>query len=183
MWQVELFRDRELMLKYGNMSRNLTIICLVFVYTGGSIYHTVLPYAIGTYIDENNRTIRPLVYPTYSALIDVQKSPVYELVYVVHCMCGYVIYSVTISVCGLAALFATHICGQIEIALSRLDNLVDREQNSNPRGRLIEIIEHHLRTLRFSAKVEVILQEVCFLEFLSSTCVICMVEYYCIMVR
>ncbi|XP_076176189.1 odorant receptor 4 [Ptiloglossa arizonensis] len=178
--QVELHGDRESMLKYGRVSKNLTIICLVFMYTGGTVYHTIMQYAIGTFVDDHNRTIRPLVYPTYSALIDVQKSPVYELVYVVHCMCGYVIYSVTIAACGLAALFATHICGQIDIVLSRLDNLVDREQNSNPHERLIEIIEHHLRTLRFSATVETILQEVCFLDFVGSTFMICLLEYYCI---
>ncbi|XP_043253247.1 odorant receptor 4-like [Colletes gigas] len=178
--QVELSKDRELMLKYGKMGRNLTILCLVFMYTGGTIYHTFMQYAIGTFVDEHNRTIKPLVYPSYSGLYDVQRSPVYELVYIVHCMCGYVIYSVTTGACGLAALFVTHICGQIDIVLSRLDNLVDHERNSNSNGRFVEIIERHLRTLRFSEVVDTILQEVCFLEFIGSTFMICLLEYYCI---
>ncbi|XP_053989819.1 uncharacterized protein LOC128882259 [Hylaeus volcanicus] len=181
--QVELGEDRKLMMAYGKMGRNLTIICLVFMYTGGGIFHTITQYAIGTFVDEHNRTIKPLVYPIYNALYDAQRSPVYQLVYIVHCMCGYVIYSVTAGACGLAALFVTHICGQIDIVISRLNNLVDRKQNSNPNGRLIEIVEHHLRTLRFSAMVETILQEMCLMEFVGSAISICLLEYYIITVR
>lgn len=142
-----------MMMKYGKTGRNLTVLCIVFMYSGGAIYHTVMQYAIGTFVDQNNRTIKPLVYPTYSALYDVQKSPVYELVYIVHCMCGYVIYSVTAGACGLAALFTTHACGQIDIVLSRLNDLVDGKmdkRNVDLNKRLIEIVEHHLRILRYN---------------------------------
>ncbi|CAD1472685.1 unnamed protein product, partial [Heterotrigona itama] len=87
---VEFQRDRKLMLKYGKIGRKLTVYSAVFMYSGGIIYHTIMQYAIGSYVDEFNRTIKLLVYPTYSALYDVQKSPIYELVYVLQCMCGYV---------------------------------------------------------------------------------------------
>ncbi|XP_076760693.1 odorant receptor 4-like [Xylocopa sonorina] len=182
--QVEIQRDREMMLKFGRTGRNLTILCAVFMYSGGAIYHTIMPqYAIGTLVDEHNRTIKPLVYPTYSVLFDAQTSPVYELVYVLHCMCGYVIYSVTAGACGLAALFATHTCGQIDIIVSRLNKLTHGDPakgRSTLDARLIEIVERHLRVLRFSAKIEMVLQEVCFLEFISSAFIICLVEYYCL---
>ncbi|XP_076394075.1 odorant receptor 13a-like isoform X4 [Megachile rotundata] len=180
--QVEFRRNRHMMLKYGKVGRDLTILCIVFMYSGGTIYHTIMQYAIGSFIDEHNRTIKPLVYPTYSALYDVQKIHVYVLVYTVHCMCGYVIYSVTAGACGLAALFATHTCGQIDIVLNRLNGLVDGNlmRHDDLNERLIEIVEHHLRTLRFSAMMETVLQEVCFLEFVGSTFMICLLEYYTI---
>ncbi|XP_076237705.1 odorant receptor 4-like [Calliopsis andreniformis] len=178
--QVELHSDREFMLKYGKVSRNLTIICAVFMYTSGIIYHTILQYAIGTFVDERNRTIKPLVYPTYSVLYNAQRTPIYEIVYVVHCMCGYVMYSVTVGACGLAALFAMHICGQIDIVVTRLEDLVNYRWNSDLTMRLIEIVERHLRTLRFSASVETILQEVCLFEFIGSTFMICLLEYFVI---
>lgn len=152
MWQVELHADREMMIKYGKMGRNLTIICAAFMYTGGTIYHSVLQYAMGTFTDQYNRTIKPLVYPTYSALYDVQSEPIYELVYVVHFMCGYVIYSVTAGACGLAALFATHACGQVGIVKYRLNDLIDGKYAKGITDldtRLIEIVEHHLRILRY----------------------------------
>ncbi|KAK1131490.1 hypothetical protein K0M31_017774 [Melipona bicolor] len=150
--QVEFQRDRKLMLKYGKIGRKLTVYSVVFMYSGGIIYHTIMQYAIGSYVDEFNRTIKLLVYPTYSALYDVQKSPVYELVYVVQCMCGYVFDTVTAGACGLAALFATHVCGQIDVLMSRLDDLIDgkfSEENSSLNVRLVEIVQHHIRTLKY----------------------------------
>lgn len=149
MWQVKLSSDRELMLKYGKIGRNLMILCAVFMYTGGTIYHTIMQYAVGTFVDEKNRTIKPLVYPTYSGLYDAQASIVYEVVYILHCMCGYVMYSVTTGACGLAALFATHVCGQIDVAMARIGELADRRWNSDPSERLVRIVQLHLRTLRY----------------------------------
>ncbi|KAG6804492.1 odorant receptor 4-like [Apis mellifera caucasica] len=181
--QVELHEDRKVMLKYGQIGRNLTIICAVFIYTGGSIFHTILQYKIGTFIDEHNRTIKPVVYPTYNALFDVQKSPIYELVYLLHSICGYIMYSVTAGSCGLTALFATHACGQIDIVIARLNDLIHGKYTKNTfnlNTRLVKIVKHHLRILRFSESIEMALQELCFLECIGSTFLICLLEYYCI---
>ncbi|XP_076376069.1 odorant receptor 4-like [Megalopta genalis] len=178
--EVELNEDRELMLKYGNVGRNLTILCVAFMYSGGIMYHTVGQYAIGTHIDEHNRTIKPLNFPVYSGLFDSQKRPYYDLVFVMHVISGYIINSVTISVCGLAALFASHVCGQIDIMILRLQNLADHKKKTDSNPRLAKIIEHHVRTLKFSSMIEKLLQEVCFLEFMGSTFMICMLEYYTI---
>ncbi|XP_043517100.1 uncharacterized protein LOC122532410 isoform X6 [Frieseomelitta varia] len=181
--QVELQTDRTLMLKYGKIGRNLTIYCALFAYCGNIFYVTILQYAIGSQIDDDNRTIRILMYPMYSGLLDVQKSPIYEIVYVLQCIATLILNTMTAGCCGLAALFATHACGQIDVIMSQLDDLVDgkffnKEYNSN--NRLTEIVQHHIRILKFSATVETVLQEVCFFEFIGSTFVICFLEYYCI---
>ncbi|XP_076376048.1 odorant receptor 4-like [Megalopta genalis] len=178
--EVKKIEDRKLMLKYGNVGRNLTVISLVFMYTGGFMYHTIMPYAIGTSVDEHNRTIKPLVYPMYSGFFNPQDSPYYELVYTAHCLCGYMIYSVTIGACALAALFVTHVCGQIDIMILRLHNLADLKENTNLHLQLVNIVQHHIRMLRFSTVVGTLLQEVCLLEFIGSTFIICMLEYYTI---
>ncbi|XP_017880491.1 odorant receptor 49a-like [Ceratina calcarata] len=181
--QIEFPRDRELMLKYGQVGRNLTVLSAVFMYSGGIFYYTILQYAIGTFIDEHNRTIRPVIYPTYSVLFDVQTSPIYEIVYTMHCMCGYMMYSTTAGTCGLAALFATHACGQIDVVASHLSDLVHSEHNektSTLDRRFVQIIEHHLRILRFSAAIDFMLREICLVQLVSSTCIICLLEYYCL---
>ncbi|XP_011880384.1 PREDICTED: uncharacterized protein LOC105568918 [Vollenhovia emeryi] len=177
-WQVTFRSDREEMLKYATIGRNLTIICASFMYTGGIIYYGILiPFFSETNI--NNHTVRPLVYPTYSEFRQSQISPIYEIVYVAHCMCGYTIYSITAGACGLAALFATHACGQIQVIVSRLEDLLNGE-SSNVHQRIAIIVKDHVRVVRFSAVVEEILQEVCLVEFTSSVCTICLLEYYCI---
>ncbi|XP_017759703.1 PREDICTED: LOW QUALITY PROTEIN: odorant receptor 4-like [Eufriesea mexicana] len=181
--QVEDQKDREHMLKYGKIGRHLTMCSVIFMYSGGIIYHTIMQYAMGSYVDEYNRTIKLLVYPTYSGFYDVQRTPVYELIYILQCMCGFVFDTVTTGACGLAALFATHACGQIDVIISRLNDLVDgkfSKGNSNSYIRLTKIIKHHIRILRFSEMVGTVLQEVCFLEFIGTTFVICLLEYYCL---
>ena len=145
------------MLKYGKMGRDLTIYSAVFMYSAEICYVTVMQYAMGLNMKENNRTIRLLVYPTYSGFFDAQKSPVYEIVYVLQCMCTFLFNSVTVGCCGLAALFATHACGQIDIVISQLDDLVEgkfSEKNSNPNTRLMEIVKHHIRILKYEGKVK-----------------------------
>ncbi|XP_012063216.1 PREDICTED: odorant receptor 43a-like [Atta cephalotes] len=177
-WQVTFRSDRELMLKYATIGRNLTIIGASFMYTAGIIYYGILiPFFSETKI--NNQTIRPLVYPTYNEFYQFQISPIYEIVYVAHCMCGYTIYSITAGACGLAALFVTHACGQIQVIMSRLKILLN-DENSNIHQRIAIIVKDHVRIVRFSAVVEEVLQEVCLVEFTSSVCTICLLEYYCI---
>jgi len=140
------------MLKHATTGRNLTLIGVSFMYIAGIIYHMILPFCSERKI--NNQTIRPLVYPVYSKFYQSQISPIYELVYIAHCMCGYTIYSVTAGAFGLAALFATHACGRIQMIISRLENLLDNdsdklEQTSNIHQRIAAIVKGHVRVVRY----------------------------------
>ena len=104
-----------------------------------------MQYAMGSQINEHNQTIRVLIYPTYG--YNIQKSPIYEITYGIQCICGYVLDSVTSGACGLAALFVTHACGQIDVVISRLDDIVAGQfykKNSNPNIQVIKIIKHHI---------------------------------------
>ncbi|XP_026294764.1 odorant receptor 55 isoform X1 [Apis mellifera] len=179
--QVKMENDRELMLKYGIIGRNLTIYSILFMYISGIMYISFMQYAMRLQINNDNQTNKVLIFPAYSN--SIQKSPIYEITYGIQCICGYVLDSVTSGACGLAALFVTHACGQIDVVISRLDDLVAGQfykKNSNPNIQVIKIIKHHIKILKFSAVVEKVLQEVFFLEFISSTFVICLLEYYCI---
>ncbi|KAL6426527.1 hypothetical protein ACFW04_009152 [Cataglyphis niger] len=112
-----------------------------------------------------------------------QMSPIYEIVYLAHCVCGYTMYSVTAGSCGLAAIFAAHACGQIDIIASRLEDLPrgkNFERSSDVNQRIAAIVSGHVRILRFCTLVNEILQEVCLLEFASSIFTMCLPEYYCI---
>ena len=142
------------MLKYGKIGRDLTMYSAVFMYSGSVCYVTIMQYAIGrqSRMDDNNQTIRVLVYPTYSGFFDVQKTPIYEIVYVFQCICTFMLNTVTAGCCALAALFATHACGQIDIVMSQLDDLVEgkfAKKNCNPDTRLTEIVQHHIRIIKY----------------------------------
>jgi len=134
------------MLKYATISRNLTIISASFMYTGGIIYYMILsPLFSENKID--NQTVRPLVFPIYSKIRHSQISPIYEIVYVAHCICGYTAYSITVGTCGMAALFVTHACGQIQMIVSELENLLKAE-SSNIHQRIAVIVKDHVRVIR-----------------------------------
>ncbi|XP_014476905.1 PREDICTED: uncharacterized protein LOC106745632 isoform X3 [Dinoponera quadriceps] len=181
-WQVKFKSDRERMLKYAGIGRNLSLICTTTMYSAGFIYHLILPFCVEHKL--GNETIRPLVYPTYSEFSQSHISPTYEIVYMAHCMCGYTIYTVTVGTCGLAAIFATHACGQIQMVLSRLEDLLDGknfDQIPNIQQRIAAIVKSHVQVMRFAAVVEEVLQEICLVEFTSSLCTICLLEYYCIL--
>ncbi|XP_014476750.1 PREDICTED: uncharacterized protein LOC106745563 [Dinoponera quadriceps] len=147
-WQVKFKSDRERMLKYASIGRNLSLTCTTAMYSAGFIYHLILPFCTEHKI--GNETIRPLVYPTYSGFRQSQISPIYEIVYVAHCMCGYTIYTVTIGTCGLAAIFAMHACGQIQVVLSRLEDLLNGknfERIPNVQQRIAAIVKSHIQVM------------------------------------
>lgn len=136
-------------MKYAAIGRRLSIISTTSMYIAGFIYHTILPFC--TVHKVGNETIRPLVYPTYSEFYQIQMSPIYEIVYLAHCVCGYTMYTVTAGSCGLAAIFVTHACGQIDVIASRLEDLSrgkNFERSSDVNQRIAAIVSGHVRILR-----------------------------------
>lgn len=119
------------------------------MYLSGIIYISIMQYAMGSQINEYNQTIKMLIYPAYGGY-NIQKSPTYEIIYGVQCICEYVFDTIASGACGLAALFVTHACGQIDVVMSRLDDIVagQYKKNSNANIRLMEIIKHHTKILK-----------------------------------
>ncbi|XP_043488154.1 odorant receptor Or2-like [Polistes fuscatus] len=173
---------RTIMIEYATLGRNLTVLCALFLFSGGMSYHTVMTLSSSTKINETF-TIRPLTYPGYDRYFDVQASPTYEIIFFLHCVCAMVMYSITTAACCLAATFVTHACGQIQIVMTRLSDLVEGKESSDIElnDRLVIIVRDHVKTLRFSVQVEKVLREVCLLELVASTLIICLLEYYCMM--
>ncbi|XP_024876729.1 uncharacterized protein LOC112457746 [Temnothorax curvispinosus] len=186
-WQVVRHQDhRKMMLRNALIGRRLTTLCVIFLYTGGMSYHTIMPLssAIANTKTNGSFTSRPLVYPGYDIYFDPQASPAYEIVFFMHCLSAMIQYSATTAACSLAATFATHACGQVQILMTLLDDLVDGKRiKGTVEKRLSLIAKHHVRVLRFTADVEEILREICLLELVAATLIICLLEYYCLMVR
>ncbi|XP_077269865.1 odorant receptor 10-like [Temnothorax americanus] len=184
-WQIVRHQDhRKMMLRNALIGRRLTTLCVIFLYTGGMSYHTIMPLssAIANTKTNGSFTSRPLVYPGYDIYFDPQASPAYEIVFFMHCLSAMIQYSATTAACSLAATFATHACGQVQILMTLLDDLVDGKRiKGTVEKRLSLIAKHHVRVLRFTADVEEILREICLLELVAATLIICLLEYYCLM--
>lgn len=105
-------------------------------------------------------TVRVLPYPIYGLLSKLD----YVTLLLVQFVAGFVLYTITIASCSLAAVFANHICGQLEIVMSLLRDFV-RDDEEKPRiyaiadgaaavvrsrsDRFAEIVQRHLRALKY----------------------------------
>lgn len=140
---------RGIMLKNALIGRRLTTLCVIFLYTGGLSYHTIMPLFSRRKINENY-TIRLHTYPGYDLFFNPEASPAYEIVFCIHCLFALVTYNITTAACSLAAIFVTHTCGQIQILMTLLDDLVEGKWNKGTtvQKRLSVIVRHHVRLLK-----------------------------------
>lgn len=89
--------------------------------------------------------------PSYSKFVDARFSPANEIVLIMQMFSCFIVNSTTVGACSLAAVFAMHACGQLDILTLRLDKLVEGEgvkESDSAQQRLADIIDHHLRVLR-----------------------------------
>lgn len=141
-------RHRTIMLTYASIGRKLITVCAVFLYTGGLSYHTVMQLLSKERTRQNN-TLRPLTYLGYDPFFDVQSSPTYEIVFTVHCVTAMVMQNVTTVAYSLVAIFVTHSCGQIQIQIAKLHDLVERKvEKKNNRDPIAVIVRDHVEVLR-----------------------------------
>ncbi|KAK0096370.1 hypothetical protein PV326_005684 [Microctonus aethiopoides] len=167
--------DRDIMISYAKYGRVGATICAFFMYGSGVFYAIILPNLSGNIKASSNETIRPFAYPSYYGFFDPQESPAYEIIFSVHCCCAFVMHSVTSATCGLAVVFVMHACGQLEIIIHWLGDLVGgKKNNGNLNKRLSMIIKKHVQTLK---NVEKVLCEICLVDVVGCTLCICLVGY------
>ncbi|XP_011308633.1 uncharacterized protein [Fopius arisanus] len=181
-WErISKHEEYEILVKNFLTGRKITIICASFIYTGGLSYHTVVPFVIGSAVT-TEREDRPLIFPGYDAAFDVYATPVYHFVFLSHCVGAFVMYTVTIIGCNLAASFVTHACSQLEIIILKLNGLVDHRYDCSDslKCKLKSIVQDHVRVQRFhryAGDIELVLREICLVEILTSVIIICWLEY------
>ncbi|CAD6201201.1 GSCOCT00013798001.3-RA-CDS [Cotesia congregata] len=179
--RVQLSTERDVMLTNAKEGRFIANLSATFMYGGGFFYHTIMPLTAGSFVTPDNITIRPLTYQVYDPLFAAQKTPSYEIVFTIQWFSGFVLYSITIGTCSLAAVFVLHACGQLKIVMSRLENLIDgtnEKMTDILESRIAQIVQLHLRAFNFIVRTEKILNEVCLIEFIGCTMNICFLGYY-----
>ncbi|KAG7198571.1 hypothetical protein KM043_005935 [Ampulex compressa] len=178
---------RKCMMERVRTGRQLFILCGSCMYISGISYNTIIPLSRGNIVVDENTTIRPLSYPTYYIFFDEQKSPAYEIVFMIQVFGGFVTYTISITLCGLAALFVMHGCAQLEILEEVINDLVRKETLKdclaldNLNGRFAVVAEHHVRVRNFVRMVEMALQESSLVEIVGCTSIICLLGYCVLM--
>ncbi|KAL6426582.1 hypothetical protein ACFW04_009177 [Cataglyphis niger] len=180
---VAIIEDRKIMLANAKLGRFFGIISVAFMF-GSGIPYTCMPLVLPSVVTEDNVTIRSLPNPSELIFLDVQVSPIYEVVYILEILSCCVLYTVFCGTCSLTAKFATHACGQCEVLMYIFEEVI--EGGDRNRGtidqRIKTAVTHHLRILRFVSDVDKILNEICLAEFINASCNICLLGYYVLMV-
>lgn len=141
--------DHAIMVRNAEFGRRLVAISAFFTYGSAVFYHIAMPISMGTEKD-GNLTYRPLVYPVARAIVDTRQSPVGEIFFCIQCVAGFFTQAVTASACSLAAVFAMHAYGRLEILMQWIVHLVNGREDfcDNVDERLTMIVQQHVRILR-----------------------------------
>jgi len=145
-WRMAKRNDREVMLKNARIGRTISAVC-AFIMEGGVLCFNLMIRIspIIQIIDNETVVIGQLACPSFNMIVDTRISPVYDVMFIVQCISITVVNIVTISACSLAAVFAMHACGQLNIVILHLRELVNNKSETVSLG---SVIEHHLRVLR-----------------------------------
>ena len=146
-WITATEENRLIFRSKAKIARRVVLTVAITMYGGGLCYRTVLPLLKGTIVTPGNITIRPLPCPSYFVILDEQKSPNYEILFVLQVMAGFVIYAVISGSCGLSALFVLHVCSMLSILVDKMKALVDMRDMSDTivQRRIMDIVEHQTK--------------------------------------
>ncbi|XP_032669647.1 odorant receptor 82a-like [Odontomachus brunneus] len=174
--------DRKMMLRNARVGRAIAGLCALIM-QGGIFSYNVARGTSPILVVIGNETVMigRLPCPSFNKIVDTRFSPVYEVVLTLQCLSTIVVNNTTVGACGLAAVFAMHACGQLNVVMSRLEELDGKEEGCHVvQRKLANLIERHLRALRFLSRMEIIMRQVCFVELVGCTFNLCMLGYYTI---
>ncbi|XP_061927041.1 odorant receptor 22c-like [Apis cerana] len=180
---ITYFKDREIMITNANFGRRLVVICTFFMYSGFAFYYIAVPISVGKIpAQDDNITFIPLVFPFSRFIFDTRYSFINEIVFSIQLIAGALMHTITTAACSLAAVFAVHACGQMQVLSSWLKHLINGRSDmyNNVDSRIASIVSQHVRILKFLALTEKALQQVSFVEFLGCMLNICLLGYYVI---
>ncbi|XP_076670790.1 odorant receptor 13a-like [Andrena cerasifolii] len=169
---------RAIMLRQVSTSRNLIRASAAILYTGGAFLHILLP-VIAKVTSKGNVTVKPAIFLGYDFLLDSEFSYAPDLITVIQSMGAFMKYSITTCAYSLTTIFVTHIVGQIQIQISRLNDYVNNRRVKD-HDLIGTIIRDHVDILRFAKNMQESFYEICLVQLTESTLIICFLAY-CLM--
>ncbi|XP_020295540.1 odorant receptor 82a-like [Pseudomyrmex gracilis] len=175
--------DQDVMLQYAKIGRLVAGFCAIFMQSGTFLFTIAKAMtSMPVVIDNETALVHPMTCPIYSKFIDTRFSPANEIMLAVEMLSCFIVNSITVGACSLAAVFAMHACGQLNMLFSWLNELIAEEDKGNEIAdqRLAAIVEHHLRVLSFISRMENVMQYICLVELVGCTLNMCLLAYYSI---
>ncbi|XP_026830140.1 odorant receptor 13a-like [Ooceraea biroi] len=160
---------RNMILECAGVGRRLAAICGWFYFCSG-LAGRLLPLLYwGKIVDQNNVTVKLLPNPAYLFSLNMQATPVYEIMYSVQGAYGLVTVSITASAPGLIIVFVMHACGQLKILMNLMREFIEEQRQKEMDKKLANIVEHQIKIRSFLELVEHAMHQISFIEI--SACI------------
>lgn len=137
--------DRISMLNKARFAKRLIAFTAAIVYTSGLAFRMVVPLSVGKIVTPQNITIRPLPTQAYLVVLDVQRSPVYEITYFFQCLSGLCKYTIVIATFGFMALCVMHFSAQSDVLITLMNDFVNENRSENLDKKLSAVVRHHIK--------------------------------------
>lgn len=151
-WRIVVrAKDQKVMLKNTKLGRYVAAFCAAFMQGGVLSYCMVTALATKVVQDGNGtRTVHLLPCAFYKKLLDIDSSPTNEIVLASQFLSGFIVNSSAVAAFSLAAVFAAHACGQLDVLTNWITEFVNesRDRRDPCLNKIGVIVEHHLRVLR-----------------------------------
>lgn len=152
-WSMtECREEKNIMIKNITISKKITIVFSVLMYTSGVFYNFMMPHVMPLIFRNNDRnyTKRLIIFPGYNSVFNVDSSPLYEITYLFHIITVFFCFTVLVSTCNLIVVLVTHTNCRIQIVIFRWKSLIkdffDGGKFSYPK--MSNMIRHHIRVLK-----------------------------------
>ncbi|XP_031834876.1 uncharacterized protein LOC116427998 [Nomia melanderi] len=179
---VNRVKDQEIMLRNAKIGRFISVTCAVWLQGGVLGFCAVTALStVAVQVGNETRLVHPMPCSVYKKMLNVDESPTNEIVLVSQFLSGAVVNTVSVGVYSMAAVFAAHACGQLDVIMTWIAEFVNKTEKIRKVVRYSEIgiiVKHHLRTLSFISHIEEIMQWICFMILAACTTDICMLCYY-----
>lgn len=149
---VRRAEDHEVMLQYAKFGRFIAAISAIVMHGGQFLFSVARAIrTVEIIVDNQTFTTYPMTCPAYGRIIDTRFSPTKEIMLVTQFISAFIVGSAIVSVCSLAAVFAMHACGQLNVMYAWLNDFVEKYEKDDHLidKKLTVIVEHHLRVLRY----------------------------------
>ncbi|XP_043803257.1 odorant receptor 4-like isoform X2 [Apis laboriosa] len=179
---VTRMEDQQVMIKHAKIGRYISMMCAAFMQGGVLSYCAVTAFSTQTIVIGNEtRIVHMIPCIVYKKLIATDTSPTNEIVIASQFVSGFIVNSSAVGAVSIAAVFAAHACGQINLLMAWIRQFVNHSNVHNKNvglDKISKIVRHHLRILSFITGIENVMSGICFMELFKCTVNICMLGYY-----
>ncbi|XP_051162871.1 uncharacterized protein LOC127282581 [Leptopilina boulardi] len=182
--QVNVNEEREIMLKNAKFGRTMSIWCTILMYSGGSGHHFFKPLLSDSFLTEMNISVKPYPSPVYGDIFNTGLSPLHQLTFGTVFFTDFIMLSMGVYSFNISTIFLIQACGQFEIIVLNLHNLVEglnENKKNTVEKRFIDIVKRHTRVLSYVSQIEKMFSEIFLVEILGCAINLSVLGYYAIL--